>query len=224
MPLECNSKDTVLFGHMVYFEFIHERDLDNPKPRVYQMHELEQGQRYTMLVTTCSGLYRYNMNDLVEVSGFHNQFAKINFIQKVNGIISLTGEKLAERQFIDAVRIVEKQTDRQLKFFVSFGDVANSRYHFYYEFADGGMTKADAERFTGQVDHEMQLLNPEYRDKRTSQRIKGPETELLVPESFETFKAKCIDMGYRDGQFKLNLLMQDEKRHAMFKELIKESA
>jgi len=24
-----------------------------------------------------------------------------------------------------------------------------------------------------------------------------------------------------DGQFKLNLIMQDEKRHAMFKELVK---
>ena len=28
-------------------------------------------------------------------------------------------------------------------------------------------------------------------------------------------------MGARDGQFKLNLLMQDEKRHGMFKDLIR---
>jgi hypothetical protein len=46
-------------------------------------------------------------------------------------------------------------------------------------------------------------------------------TAVLVKESFEKFKATSIDKGYRDSQFKVNLLMQDEKRHAMFKELVK---
>jgi len=66
-----------------------------------------------------------------------------------------------------------------------------------------------------------QYYNPEYREKRLSNQLKAPETALLGPESFERFKAVCIDRGYRDGQFKLNLLMQNEKRHAMFKELVK---
>jgi hypothetical protein len=64
-------------------------------------------------------------------------------------------------------------------------------------------------------------FNPEYKEKRTSNRVKAPDSALLGPESFERFKAACIDRGYRDGQFKINLLMQDEQRHAMFKELIK---
>ncbi|MDR1868836.1 MAG: GH3 auxin-responsive promoter family protein [Treponema sp.] len=79
----------------------------------------------------------------------------------------------------------------------------------------------DAEEFTACVDKCLQEYNGEYREKRASNRVKAPETALLGPESFERFKAVCIDRGYRDGQFKLNLLMQDEKRHAMFKELVK---
>jgi hypothetical protein len=79
----------------------------------------------------------------------------------------------------------------------------------------------EAEQFTAAVDKCMQDYNPEYREKRASNRIKAPETALLGPESFERFKATCINRGYRDGQFKLNLLMQDEKRQAMFKELEK---
>jgi hypothetical protein len=43
----------------------------------------------------------------------------------------------------------------------------------------------------------------------------------LVRDSFEQFKAACIARGYRDGQFKLNLLMQDPQRQAMFDTLIK---
>jgi hypothetical protein len=161
------------------------------------------------------------MNDLVEVSSYLNQFPLIKFIQKVNGTISLTGEKLHERQFIEAVHETEKKTGKIAPFFVGFADPQKSNYKFYYEFADQNISVTEAEEFTLQLDKCLQYYNPEYREKRGTNRVKAPETALLGPESFERFKAACIDKGYRDGQFKLNLLMQDEKRHAMFKELVK---
>jgi len=221
LVLKSNTEDTTVFGHMMYFEFIHESDLENPDPRIFHVHELKEGQRYCMLVTTSSGLYRYNMNDLLEVTGYHNQFPTIRYIQKVNGTISLTGEKLHERQFIEAVHEVEKKTGKIAPFFVGFADPQKSNYKFYYEFADQFISYGEAEEFTAQLDRCLQEYNPEYREKRASDRLKAPETAILPPESFERFKATCIDRGYRDGQFKLNLLMQDEKRHAMFKELVK---
>jgi hypothetical protein len=78
-----------------------------------------------------------------------------------------------------------------------------------------------AEEFTKVVDERLREYNPEYESKRESNRIKAPETSLLVKDSFEQFKSACIDLGYRDGQFKLNLLMQDGERQKMFEELIK---
>jgi hypothetical protein len=219
--LKSNTQDTVLFAHKLYFEFIHESELDSPNPRIYQVYEVKEGQRYCILATTSAGLYRYNMTDLVEITGFHNQFPTIKFIQKVNGTINLTGEKLHERQFIDAVHETEKKTGKIAPFFVGFADPQKSNYKFYFEFADQTVSVTEAEEFTAQLDKCLQNYNPEYREKRASGRLKKPETALLGPESFECFKANCIDKGYRDGQFKVNLLMQDEKRHAMFKELVK---
>ena len=64
--------------------------------------------------------------------------------------------------------------------------------------------------------------NMEYKAKRDSFRVKDPVAHLLVKDSFEKFKARCIAEGARDGQFKLNLLLQDEGRHAKFKELVKQ--
>lgn len=145
----------------------------------------------------------------------------IQFIQKVNGIISLTGEKLHERQFIEAVHQAEKETGMATRFFVGFADLENSNYRWYYEFADQTIGQAKAEEFSQVVDQKLKALNCEYEAKRDSFRVKDPATFLLQPESFETFKARSIERGARDGQFKMNLLMQDEKRHAMFKELIK---
>ena len=221
LVLKSNTEDTVVFGHKMYFEFIHEKDLENPAPKIHQAYELTEGQRYCMLVTHYSGLYRYNMNDLVEVTGYYNEFPIIKYIQKVNGTINLTGEKLHERQFIEAVHETEKKTGKIAPFFVGFADPQKSSYKFYYEFANQDISITEAEEFTAYLDNCLQEYNPEYREKRASNRLKMPETALLGPESFERFKATCIDRGYRDGQFKVNLLMQDEKRHAMFKELVK---
>ncbi|MDR2101953.1 MAG: GH3 auxin-responsive promoter family protein [Treponema sp.] len=219
--LKSNSPDTVIFGHKVFFEFIHESELESENPRIYRLDEVKKGERYNMVVTTSAGLYRYNMNDLVEITGFLNEFPSLKLIQKVNGTVNITGEKLHERQFVEAVHAAEKETGNRVAFFIGFADTSRVSYRFYYEFINADITQEKAENFTRVLDTYLKKYNIEYEAKRSSNRLKAPETALLVQESFEKFKASCIDKGYRDGQFKVNLLMQDEKRHAMFKELVK---
>jgi hypothetical protein len=222
LVLKSNTLDTVPFGHKTYFVFIQLSDLQNPAPRIYQMWEVKKDERYCPIVTTSAGLYRYNMNDLVEITGFYNEYPLIKFVQKVNGTISLTGEKLHERQFIEAVAECSRELGLPLSFFVGFASTEKSNYRFYYEFMDQTIPQSRAEEFSKVVDERLRKYNPEYESKRESNRIKEPDTSLLVKDSFEQFKAACIDLGYRDGQFKLNLLMQDEARQKMFNELVKE--
>jgi len=217
-----DTNNTVLFPHFHYYEFIEEHDLENEHPHFLQLHELEQGKRYCPFVTTYAGLYRYNMNDLVEVGPNFENTPTVHMIQKVNGIVSMTGEKLHERQFIEAVHAAEKELQMPVKFFVGFADLSISAYHFYYEFEDLATTQQQAEQFTRKVDQVLQQSNIEYKAKRESFRVKDPVTHRLQRESFEHFKAQCIAEGARDGQFKMNLLMQDEKRHAKFKTLVME--
>lgn len=100
--------------------------------------------------------------------------------------------------------------------------MAESRYNFYYEFADQETTQAQAEEFTKAVDAALMESNMEYKAKRESLRLKDAVTYRLEKESFEHFKERCIKEGARDGQFKLNLLLQDEKRHAKFQDLVKQ--
>ena len=217
-----DTNNTVLFPHFHYYEFIEEHDLENEHPHFLQLHELEQGKRYCPFVTTYAGLYRYNMNDLVEVGPNFVNTPTVHMIQKVNGIVTMTGEKLHERQFIEAVHAAEKELQMPVKFFVGFADLSISAYHFYYEFEDLATTQQQAEQFTQKVDQVLQQSNIEYKAKRESFRVKDPVTHRLQHESFEHFKAQCIAEGARDGQFKMNLLMQDEKRHAKFKTLVME--
>ncbi|MDY2944001.1 MAG: GH3 auxin-responsive promoter family protein [Paludibacteraceae bacterium] len=215
-----DTNNTVLFPHFHYYEFIAEEDLDNPNPRFLQLHELQKGKRYCPFVTTMAGLYRYNMNDLVEVGDFFEQTPTVHMIQKVNGIVTITGEKLHERQFIAAVREAEQRTGLKTQFFIGFANLEKSNYDFMYEFAEPTTTQEQAEAFTRVVDEVLKEMNIEYKAKRDSFRLKEPDTKRMVSQSFEQFKARCIAEGARDGQFKLQLLMQDDTRHNKFLDLV----
>lgn len=223
-----DTLNTVLMPHMHYYEFISEEDvekMDDPEAmktvKFLQLADLVPGKRYCPYVTTFAGLYRYNMNDLVEAGPCFENTPTVHMIQKVNGIVTMTGEKLHERQFINAVRKAEEDLKMPVQFFIGFADMEISAYQMYYEFKDQNTTQEQCDAFTKAVDDNLRAQNVEYVAKRDSFRVKDPVGHLLVEDAFGKFKAACIAEGARDGQFKLNLLLQDEKRHAKFKKLVK---
>ena len=216
-----NTIDTVLFPNMNYYEFVEESDMDSESPRFYRLHELKKGVRYCIYVTTYSGLYRYNMHDLVEVGGFYGTTPKVHMVQKINGIVSITGEKLYEKQFIDAVHKTEEETGMKVNFFIGFASPENACYDFYYEFADDEISKDQASDFTIHVDKILKEMNVEYKTKRDSLRLKMPQTNVLYPNSYEMFKRLSLKAGGRDGQYKLVLLLQDKVRQIRINRLVK---
>lgn len=219
--LDPNSDSTVIFPHKNYFEFVREKDLDLLKPKFFRLHELRIGQRYSIFVTTYSGLYRYNMNDLVEVRGFYEQTPKVSFVKKTNGIVSILGENLNENQFINAVGQVEKEFSKKLEFFVGFADVEKSLYYFYFEFVEQNIEESFLNRFVSRVDFVLKSNNIEYAEMRRSNRLAAPKGHLLKRHAFEVFKSRAIDKGLYDNKFKLSFLMQDEVHHEIFKKIAK---
>ena len=211
-----DTNESVLFPQFHYYEFVAEDELDSPDKHFLQIYELEQGKRYCAYVTTYSGLFRYNMNDLVEVGGKYYDTPTVHMVSKVNGIVSMTGEKLYEPQFIEAVHEAEKETGIKTKFFVGFADVDESCYHFYYEFDDERIGQQEADDFTKVVDQKLAAINIEYEAKRASFRLHEPKAHILLSNAYARFKAACLQDGFRDGQFKFNLLMQDAKRRRKF--------
>ena len=72
-------------------------------PDTVTLGELSEGRQYYVIVTTAAGLYRYFMNDLVEVTGWLHRTPLLRFVQKGRGVTNITGEKLYEGQVIAAV-------------------------------------------------------------------------------------------------------------------------
>ncbi|NQU24643.1 MAG: GH3 auxin-responsive promoter family protein [Candidatus Nealsonbacteria bacterium] len=81
-----------------FFEFIrrgstvHNADLSGCQTLL--AHELEQGGRYGVILTTGGGLYRYYLGDLIEVVGFDGQLPLLRFVAKEDDVSDVAGEKL----------------------------------------------------------------------------------------------------------------------------------
>lgn len=216
--LKANQVSSIMAGHLLFFEFIKKDAINKPNPRIYLAHELDVGEYYYIFITTSSGLFRYNMNDILKVEGYYNQFPMMKFVQKGAGVTTLTGEKVYEEQLLESIRRVEKRLNMKTQFHIGFADYQISGYRLFAEFSrmipNNKMTL-----FCKEIDNELQKINMEYESKRKSNRIKPMRLHYLSHNAFDKFKRICIEMGYRDGQFKLSHLMQDEKRMKIFQQL-----
>jgi hypothetical protein len=76
-----------------FFEFA-ESDSENDQSPLKLAHELEIGRRYSILLTTSGGFYRYRIGDVVEVVGHLGQCPLLAFMGKEDGVVDLVGEKL----------------------------------------------------------------------------------------------------------------------------------
>ncbi len=52
--------------HKIFFEFIPVEEINAPSPRAFMCDEVEKGQRYVVVMTTCAGMWRYIIGDVVE--------------------------------------------------------------------------------------------------------------------------------------------------------------
>ncbi|MEQ1848551.1 MAG: GH3 auxin-responsive promoter family protein, partial [Nitrospira sp.] len=138
------------------FEFIKVRDSDDLVPEPVLLGDLHEGQKYQVLVTTRSGLYRYAMNDIVEVTGWFNRVPTIQFVQKGKGVTNIMGEKLYEHQVVEAVDAALKASGVACEFYVMLANVQAAQYTLYLEH------DAVSGTFAGEVDEQLLRLNVDY--------------------------------------------------------------
>jgi hypothetical protein len=202
-----NSWDySLCAAHYYHFEFIPEEERDSTAPVVLSAHQVEEGKRYYMVFTNMSGLFRYDINDVVEVCGFYNQFPLFRFLHKGAGVTSLTGEKLTETQLLMAMKQTEKQCAVNTEFYILACDEMEYGYRLFVEFFEENSPE-EQQRFIDTLDSQLQELNGEYKAKRGSQRLAKPQIVLLPPDSYVKLKKDQIAHGLaREGQYKVTHL------------------
>src|ERR671910_529054 len=183
------------------------------------VEQLQVGRRYFVYVTNASGLYRYDMNDIVEVAGHYGNTPLIRFIQKGKGVVSFTGEKLYEVQVIAAVEAALAALRGRYHFIAAVAELVDGtspRLVFLMEF-DDPVADHDGSALVDRLDAALGEENDEYMSKRKSLRYGAPIIRVIRTGEYDRYRRRMVETGQRaDGQFKILRLTSDTSFAAEF--------
>ena len=180
-----------------FYEFVSQSDWEADHPHTVTVEQLEEGKKYYVVVTAANGLYRYFMNDLIEVTGHFHCTPTIAFIQKGKGVTNITGEKLYEYHVIEAMEAVQNRYRTTVAFYVMLADPLARQYILYME-------HPPLDTCVGrQLEKALAKSNVEFQNKRDSGRLEPIRGVHLEPGTGEAYKTHCLQQGQRDAQFKV---------------------
>ena len=130
-PLENVENGSVAAYNSFFYEFIQVSgdELENSSPKL--LDELELGERYCVVVTTNAGLYRYNTNDIVEVTGFYHKIPIVKFVGRINNFSDIVGEKL-KNSFVEKQVLTTLEENNIKSEFLLFAPVRNETGEIFY--------------------------------------------------------------------------------------------
>lgn len=190
-----------------FFEFVAEEEADSSNKQFLTVSQLEAGKRYYIYFTTAAGLYRYNINDLIMVTGFEANTPIIQFVQKGQGISSVAGEKLTEEQVQIALQQAIHQLDlTAIEHFTLSARLSHPPNYVGYAEVRHELSDSMRQEFANIFDQSLQLQNMEYKEKRLSKRLGIPSLEMLPHGTFIKLRQKRVLEGAPEAQVKIPIL------------------
>jgi hypothetical protein len=210
IPLSDEGSKGVLTVATNFFEFVAvdevEANPDNPEAWPFlTAADLEMDGEYYIFVTTTSGLYRYDINDVIQVAGRYQGTPEIVFLRKGRGMTNITGEKVSVNQVIDAVQNASRVTGLVPAHFKAEADTERSRYIMRVEFA-GHTEEQQQVNFLRELDRYLKQVNIEYKAKRDSARLGAPVMHVMREGWYERGRRELAASGKRVFQAKTELL------------------
>jgi hypothetical protein len=208
VPLADGTAEGALavWGH--FMEFVPEDETPTNDSVTLLAHELEVGKRYRLIITTSGGLYRYDLGDIVEVTGRVGNTPLVAFLHKAGKVLSATGEKVTEQQVVKAMERAGAGV-ALAGFSVALGWSDPPAYRLLLEEVE---CLPEAERFAlaERFDQELAQMNIEYEAKRKSSRLALPVVEPLPTNTYANYRQRLVESGRPEGQIKPPHLLVDD--------------
>lgn len=190
-----------------FFEFVPEEEMPKSNKRFLTLDQLDLGKRYFIFFTTAAGLYRYNINDLMEVVGFENQTPILKFVQKGAGVSSITGEKLTEEQVTVALSFAQRQLQLgNIGHFILSVQLGSPPFYTGFVEPSGEFSDSVLTAMASIIDQSLQSQNIEYKEKRQSMRLGGIVLNRVNPGTFRRLRQQRVTDGAPEAQVKFPFL------------------
>ncbi|MCU0689522.1 MAG: GH3 auxin-responsive promoter family protein, partial [Phycisphaerales bacterium] len=201
-----------------FYEFVPLEEIDSPNPRAFMAHEVEKGQKYVVTMSTCAGLWRYVIGDVVEFDticaapesirggdrGYGDGPSRLRIVGRHRHFINAFGENLIVENVENAAAAAAAATGLEIGEFTA-GPVyptesTRAGHEVVVEMATvpaGPML----ERFADAYDKGLMAGSVDYGIKRTGALGMQPPTATVVP--LGTFHQWMASRGKLGGQNKV---------------------
>ncbi|NLF41484.1 MAG: GH3 auxin-responsive promoter family protein [Bacteroidales bacterium] len=151
----------------------------NPNAKVLTIKEIEEGVEYGLLLTTCSGAWRYLIGDTIKFTS--KELSEIVITGRTKHFLNLCGEHMSQENMNMAVKMMEDQLNIEVREFTVAGIKHSSM--FAHKWYIGTEDKIDPEVVKQKIDENLKILNDDYRVERIA-AIKDVFVEVHNPKVF----------------------------------------
>ena len=222
-----NMKDKtyVLNPNVMFFEFIPmdaegndimSKDAATLQPKTLFIEQLEVGKEYELIVTTLTGLYRYELGDVIRCVGYKGKAPIVEFAYRKGQFLNVCGERTSEESFYKALtKTVSEDWNLQLLDYttVDYSNVTQGRdrkpkYTVFVEVSDDlsggkrGTEKGLHRREMRMLDKRLGRENSYYSAQRRLGKLESVEVVVVQRGTFDKIREKLILNGIGATQMK----------------------
>ncbi|TND09389.1 MAG: GH3 auxin-responsive promoter [Bacteroidetes bacterium] len=200
----------LLLDNGIFFEFIpfnsENFDADGnmiENPVTLTIEEVDTHTEYALLLSTCSGAWRYLIGDTIRFTDV--DLAHIEITGRTKQFLSLCGEHLSQDNMNRAIELTAEELDITINEYTVGG--INYKGLFAHHWYIGTDDQVDAEQLKTRIDEHLKNLNDDYRVERTA-ALKEVIVEVLPLHVFHDWMRS---QGKEGGQHKFPRVMKNQR-------------
>lgn len=189
-----NNMMQLLTRHGVFYEFVDASQFDAIRAgmldtvKTLTLNDIQPNVPYAMVISTCSGLWRYCIGDLVMFDDVKKQTFKI--IGRISYNLNICGEHLSEENLSLAVVETGRRYGAEIHEFCSYPNRKKGRHEWYI----GVDRSVPEQEFEAYLDERLKQLNDDYKTSRKF-ILKRPKVKALPVEKFYEFMSANERVG-----------------------------
>ncbi|KAH7927991.1 hypothetical protein BV22DRAFT_1005817, partial [Leucogyrophana mollusca] len=207
-PLELNLFKAVSDSVIEYLDVL----LDESSASLVPAWELQTGHQYEIVMTTRDGLYRYRLEDVIEVAGFDPEDGVpiLKYVERRNVVARLGGTMTSGKVLTDAILAAQEALGKIAEFTVVIDHrTMPSRFGYIVEIE--GAIGPNVHIARQKVTDHLRLAGYVLQNLIDQGVIGRPTIRILKPGTFAEFRQRKVELTNSGaGQIKVPVVLSDE--------------
>jgi hypothetical protein len=198
-------------SHGYFYEFIpfDDRGVDQQgnlleKPEIHRLDEVQLEQDYVLVISTCSGAWRYVIGDTIKFTNVDPHEIKITGRTKF--FLNVVGSQLSEEKMDDAIVEVSNGLGVEVNEY-TVAAIKNEAGSFIHQWVLVSDATIQPEDFASKLDQTLKTANKNYKVAR-GKALKGVQVKIITKSTYHTYLEKRKKKG---GQVKTQKVMTSKK-------------